>query len=442
MLLLLGSGLLDLSTSVRGMLATVASVAVIAGLHGAPGSWLSWLLGMPVLAYLGKISYGTYLWHWPVILVLDQIFKVEPWVLALLAAPISTGLAALSFAAFEMPIRRSAKLSRYYRQTIVAGLTLSVLAAMYVAPNVLRNDRRPAVVTIAGGQTLPTSLMKRFNQPVPADIRAQISSGEVLADRGPDDKWCSPQKYLDCQVVPGDGPSIVLVGDSQARMLEPAFEALAKEKGFQLWTSIVSSCPWQDGLYNTGASDSNQRQCHEARDDFYAETLPKMKPDLVIAVALARSTERWQGHIEDRNGNTEDLNKLELEATERTADMVSNAGAGLVISHSVMGTVGYDSEGWDPLKCLSVATTIAKCVVKRPPGPLVDSFYDTVATERDDVATIDVNKIICPGDNAVFCLPILDGQVVWRNPDHLTGAIGIALREEIWAQIEGTGLLD
>ena len=60
---------------------------------------------MPV--FLGRVSYGTYLWHWPVILVLQQVLDVGPAVVAVLAVALSTGLAAASYEVLEMPIRRS-----------------------------------------------------------------------------------------------------------------------------------------------------------------------------------------------------------------------------------------------------------------------------------------------------------------------------------------------
>ena len=435
-LVLLSSGLVDLSISTRGILATVASAAAIAGVYAVPGSPLAWLLGRPTPAYLGKISYGTYLWHWPVILVLGQLFDVDPWVLALLAAAVATGLAALSFQVFETPIRRSPRLAPRRWATVAGGLAVSVLVAVVVVPPVLESDNAPAVQAGASaGTAVPSSVSARLEDPVP-----DIDFREVSDDRGPDDQWCTPDDVEDCLMTRGDGKTIVLVGDSQARMLAPAFERIAEERGFRLYVDIVSSCPWQDGLYNAWASQVNQAQCREARDDFYRETLPQLEPDLVIATSLARSASRWQDHVVDREGEAGDLHRMQLEATERTADLVRDAGAPLVMVHSVMGTGGFDSEGPDPLDCLARAQSLGDCVVVPPlERPTVDSFYDTVSTGRDDVATVDVNPIVCP--DAPVCLPVLDDVVVWRNVDHLTGDIGIAKRKEIWAAIEDTGLL-
>ena len=107
-LVIMASGLVGWSPSVRGLGATVASVAAIAGLVSDEKGFVAAMLSRRVPVFLGKISYGTYLWHWPVIVVLGEVVAVSPAVLAVLAAAISTGLAALSYEVLEMPIRTSA----------------------------------------------------------------------------------------------------------------------------------------------------------------------------------------------------------------------------------------------------------------------------------------------------------------------------------------------
>ncbi|QWF21490.1 acyltransferase [Nocardioides sp. LMS-CY] len=437
-LLVLVIGVPDVSVSTRGILATVASVAAILGLYAAPLSWPARLLGGQVPAYLGQISYGTYLYHWPVILVLLQFLDVRPSVLALLTAGIASGLAALSFQVFESPIRRSRWLSPRRRTTVVSGLAVSVAIAVVVVPPVLRSERTPAVQAVGGPLAVDSSpeLRSALERRVP-----DLDYEKVAADRGPADTWCTPDDLDGCLLVPGEGRHVVLVGDSQARMLAPAFRRLAEKRGFRLSIDIVSSCPWQDGLYNAWASDQNQEQCHEARDDFYRETLPQMEPDLVVVASLARSADRWQGHVVDRDGEAGDLHQMQLEATERTADLVRDAGAPLVMVHSIIGAGGYDGEGRHPLDCLARATTLGDCVVPHPvERPTVDSFYDTVAAPRADVATIDLNPVVCP--DAPSCLPMLGGAVVWRDQNHLTGTLTTRVRGQIWRAIEDTGLLE
>ena len=124
---------------------------MIAGLFAAPTGEAARLLALRVPRYLGQVSYGTYLWHWPIILILRQLFDVGPVVLLALAAPVATGLAALSYEIFERPIRRTKLLDRSRWPVVVAGLGASVLAATLVLPPILHSTVRPAVANPEAG---------------------------------------------------------------------------------------------------------------------------------------------------------------------------------------------------------------------------------------------------------------------------------------------------
>ncbi len=135
--LLMGSGLWHLSPSARGIGATVASVLLLGGLAQAEGSVLSRALSIRPMAYLGRISYGTYLWHWPVILALTTVLDIGPVVVAVMALAVATGLAALSSELLEIPIRRNARLDAFTWPVVVAGLATSALVAALVVPPIL-----------------------------------------------------------------------------------------------------------------------------------------------------------------------------------------------------------------------------------------------------------------------------------------------------------------
>ncbi|MDO5033014.1 acyltransferase family protein [Corynebacterium sp.] len=64
-----------------------------------------------VMRWLGQRSFSLYLWHWPVIMILRALFdgnhnSENPWILGLVAVPISFGLAELSYQFVENPFRR------------------------------------------------------------------------------------------------------------------------------------------------------------------------------------------------------------------------------------------------------------------------------------------------------------------------------------------------
>ncbi len=68
---------------------------------------LSWVLQLRVLRYLGVISYGLYLWHWPIDVLLNaDRMGFDGWPLAIVQIALAVGLAAVSSALLELPIRR------------------------------------------------------------------------------------------------------------------------------------------------------------------------------------------------------------------------------------------------------------------------------------------------------------------------------------------------
>lgn len=76
-----------------------AAVIVLAAVH-SPGG----VLGSAPLAYLGRLSYGIYLWHLPVLWVVDD-GQSSYWLFAV-AVPASCALAAVTYHAIDVPIRR------------------------------------------------------------------------------------------------------------------------------------------------------------------------------------------------------------------------------------------------------------------------------------------------------------------------------------------------
>ena len=87
---------------------------------GGP-AWLQ----QPLVAYLGRISYALYLWHWPVYTLLRWTIGLDAPATRLLAVALTVALAAVSYHGFEMPLRRAGWLARRAPLTrVVAGLLL------------------------------------------------------------------------------------------------------------------------------------------------------------------------------------------------------------------------------------------------------------------------------------------------------------------------------
>ena len=108
----------------------VVSALLIVGLQ-VPGP-LRTGLGVSPLAWLGRISYGVYLYHWPVFVVLDRPrVELDAWPLFVLRMATTLVLAQLSYSLFERPIRNGSPRARTVgfgalAATVVAAATIAV----------------------------------------------------------------------------------------------------------------------------------------------------------------------------------------------------------------------------------------------------------------------------------------------------------------------------
>jgi peptidoglycan/LPS O-acetylase OafA/YrhL len=89
------------------LLASIASAAVVAGAVLAPRSPVSRVLSLRPLTHVGKISYGGYLWYWPVTLIVSpERTHLGNWGLLGARVALTVGMAELSSRFIELPIRR------------------------------------------------------------------------------------------------------------------------------------------------------------------------------------------------------------------------------------------------------------------------------------------------------------------------------------------------
>ncbi len=115
------------------MVASLAAGAVILGCATAPRSLVVRLLELPPLPQWGRISYGVYLWYWPVLLVMTgQRLHWGVYPLFLARVGVTVAIAALSYDLVEMPIRRGAL--KHWRSWIAAPIgAAAAVSAVFVS---------------------------------------------------------------------------------------------------------------------------------------------------------------------------------------------------------------------------------------------------------------------------------------------------------------------
>jgi peptidoglycan/LPS O-acetylase OafA/YrhL len=119
------------------LIAALSIAAVIAHAVRSPGSPTGRLLAVAPLAWLGKISYGVYLWHWPLFQWLDaDRTGLRGVPLFALRCAVTLAVATVSFFAVERPLRTARWPRRRLFTPATAGAAMAATAVVAVLATV------------------------------------------------------------------------------------------------------------------------------------------------------------------------------------------------------------------------------------------------------------------------------------------------------------------
>jgi peptidoglycan/LPS O-acetylase OafA/YrhL len=133
------------------LLVALATAAVIAHVIAWPGSPLSRFLSLGALTFVGRISYGLYLYHWPLFLALDHAHTgLEGIDLLFVRLAVTTAVAAASYYLIEVPVR-TGRFFANLRSLAAVGVVLAVTVAAVVVTTAV-----PTAVDAASHRGVPT----------------------------------------------------------------------------------------------------------------------------------------------------------------------------------------------------------------------------------------------------------------------------------------------
>ncbi|HYP15832.1 MAG TPA: acyltransferase family protein, partial [Opitutus sp.] len=193
----------------------------------AAGSFaLKALLSWRPVVFVGLISYSLYLWHWPVKVFSHYWFTglLSPLPLRVGVVFVSFALAWLSWRCVELPFRSKRTLALPRLAGLAAAASVSILLAGAV---------------VAWQEGVPERFPSRVVQYASAyDDRPEAQEADLsvaAADKG------ELRLLAD---APASAPSILLWGDSHARVVSPAVEAMCRDlrvRGFRASRSETAS---------------------------------------------------------------------------------------------------------------------------------------------------------------------------------------------------------
>lgn len=197
---------------------SLVSVALVVSAH-SPRALGTRLLALPPVVHLGHISYGVYLYHWPIFLWVDPARTgLDGWPLFAVRLAITLVLAELSYRFVEMPIRRTGRLplagllpslGRLAPVSVAVLAAGAVLASATAPPKAIDFDR--ATDELASLATLDQS------PELPASDQALDQPPELPA-LDPAAAAPTPEEFLALLPVDPPAPRVAMFGDSTALM--------------------------------------------------------------------------------------------------------------------------------------------------------------------------------------------------------------------------------
>ena len=199
------------------------------------------------IVYLGKISYGWFLWHWPVFGMLRMVILDPSAPHEAVGIPVSLALASLSYHLLEKPIRM--------RQLLPRGRAIAALLAV--------------TTIVVGSIGLYGWLSQGWPGRFSPDVQRIARVGSKLP---PDPGGCYRRggeraKTLDfCRVgnTARDGVDLLLWGDSHAGSMIPALKDYTKSRDLSLVIATRGDCLPLFGVWRS--KDKARKECPKFND--------------------------------------------------------------------------------------------------------------------------------------------------------------------------------
>ena len=250
---------------------SVVTVVLLLGLqHDGP---LRSGLSLKPFVALGAISYGVYLFHWPIFTLVDEA-RLGQGGIVLLAARLGITLvvAVLSYHVVEKPLRLH---KRPPRPTLVAGgiLTVAILVLALTVPD------RSLTIDTAGDAADAAAI-----QPNAPTEGLAVASGTVV---GPD-RW--EQAGLEAPAT-NRPVRILVLGDSTAKATGGGLARWAAAHPEQAQVTIAgqAGCGFVQGgtrVFPQGDQDISP-ECDQYVDEVLAAKVAELQPDVVMMMTTA-----------------------------------------------------------------------------------------------------------------------------------------------------------
>jgi peptidoglycan/LPS O-acetylase OafA/YrhL len=396
------------------------------------------LLGSKLLVGIGLISYSAYLWHQPLFAYARHSTPDEPGLTILSALSLlSLALAFLSWKYVEAPFRRRGNFSR---KQIFTGTALGSIA----------------FITFGMLGYFTNGFESRFETAFVESINAAKQTTRIK-DLCLDNSLEDSNRY--CLLTEGKAHSVVLFGDSHAKVLAEELKQAFSQTDTGLLLIIQFSCPPVADVYRADMPD--RTVCYDHNKQAYDYIINN--DSITHVILTARWTLAMEGtRFDNKEGGKERGKKPHLDIVEdgtylyheqydhrnliaqRYADSVEallDAGKTVILIYPTPEagwnvpdylTHHYQSGSYSRLD-KSVGSTSYDVFLQRNQRAI--SALDTIEPDKN-LVRIYPGEIFCDAALKGRCITHEDGEIFYRDDDHLSSAGAKKIVRKILRQFE------
>ena len=328
-------------------LAVCVAVVIAASVQPKAGP-VGRLLSLPPLRALGLISYGVYLWHWPIFLMLTP-GRVHLGLYELFALRVAVTLAVstVSYHLLEMPIRRGAFRGRKITWSFAPAGAACLAVALVV---VTRGAVSPAGASSA--PAMPTAAQAGVTAPI----------------------------------------RVMVLGESVAFSMDSGMQEVAPGYDLSIWSIATLGCGFSDvdseGSLIGETPQKAAERCKEWRQSWQQE-LTDFNPDIVLMVFGAWDSEDRVVGGETLVAGSPEWTDFLSQSLEQKFEMLTAGGAKLMLA-----TFPY-TRPW-VWSTLPNGDELEQSTRSRE-AALNDIYRKFAAQHPDKVVLVDLNAFASPG---------------------------------------------
>lgn len=429
------------------LLPVVGSALAIGGGVGQPPGGAGLILGLRPLRWIGDRSYSLYLWHWPWLVVGAAYVGVVEASLAVNAVLLALALvcAMLSYTFVEVPFHTGWPRVPNLRFLVLWPLSFVVLLAAaglvqvrasgqgradapgpgapsgFAANGALRAGDVAAAVAAASAAASDDDEIPGELAPAPRDARDDTwhAGGNCgLATTG---ETTSRPCVLGDQA--GDR-TMVVIGDSHARMWLPSLDRIGTKRGFVVHPLIKYGCTAADVVPWRADLGGAQTDCADWREWAF-DQVGALRPDVVVMSARTPPTL-----------TTEDGEEMDADdAVEAHAAGVASSIRRLrEVTDRVIVFSDTPTADFDPVTCVDQpGHDLGDCASPMDEESQIANVGIQAAADEAGGEFVDLTNWFCADD---LCPSVVAGMLVYFDPGHITQTYGLALAPYLERRLE------